>query len=91
METATIPEKLDRLEEKIHNLAIEIDVIKYMIEKVLGRLGDKHPHLTRPILTDTEISSLLNRVDEDLEDLDENLDDLERMYTDLKDSKTGDK
>ena len=84
METATIPEKLDRLEEKIHNLAIEIDVIKYMIEKVLGRLGDKHPHLTRPILTDTEISSLLNRVDE-------NLDDLERMYTDLKDSKTGDK
>lgn len=88
METATIPEKLDRLEEKIHNLAIEIDVIKYMIEKVLGRLGDKHPHLTRPILTDTEISSLLNRVDEDL---DENLDDLERMYTDLKDSKTGDK
>ena len=88
METATIPEKLDRLEEKIHNLAIEIDVIKYMIEKVLGRLGDKHPHRTRPILTDTEISSLLNRVDEDL---DENLDDLERMYTDLKDSKTGDK
>lgn len=88
METATIPEKLDRLEEKIHNLAIEIDVIKYMIEKVLGRLGDKHPHLTRPILTDTEISSLLNKVDEDL---DENLDDLERMYTDLKDSKTGDK
>ena len=88
METATIPEKLDRLEEKIYNLAIEIDVIKYMIEKVLGRLGDKHPHLTRPILTDTEISSLLNRVDEDL---DENLDDLERMYTDLKDSKTGDK
>ena len=88
METETIPEKLDRLEEKIHNLAIEIDVIKYMIEKVLGRLGDKHPHLTRPILTDTEISSLLNRVDEDL---DENLDDLERMYTDLKDSKTGDK
>ena len=88
METATIPEKLDRLEEKIHNLAIEIDVIKYMIEKVLGRLGDKYPHLTRPILTDTEISSLLNRVDEDL---DENLDDLERMYTDLKDSKTGDK
>ena len=88
METATIPEKLDRLEEKIHNLAIEIDVIKHMIEKVLGRLGDKHPHLTRPILTDTEISSLLNRVDEDL---DENLDDLERMYTDLKDSKTGDK
>ena len=88
METATIPEKLDRLEEKIHNLAIEIDVNKYMIEKVLGRLGDKHPHLTRPILTDTEISSLLNRVDEDL---DENLDDLERMYTDLKDSKTGDK
>ena len=88
METATIPEKLDRLEEKIHNLAIEIDVVKYMIEKVLGRLGDKHPHLTRPILTDTEISSLLNRVDEDL---DENLDDLERMYTDLKDSKTGDK
>ena len=88
METATIPEKLDRLEEKIHNLAIEIDVIKYMIEKVLGRLGDKHPHLTRPILTDTEISSLLNRVDENL---DENLDDLERMYTDLKDSKTGDK
>lgn len=88
METATIPEKLDRLEEKIHNLAIEIDVIKYMIEKVLGRLGDKHPHLTRPILTDTEISSLLNRVDEDL---DENLDDLERMYKDLKDSKTGDK
>ena len=84
METATIPEKLDRLEEKIHNLALEIDVIKYMIEKVLGRLGDKHPHLTRPILTDTEISSLLNRVDE-------NLDDLERMYTDLKDSKTGDK
>ena len=84
METATIPEKLDRLEEKIHNLAIEIDVIKYMIEKVLGRLGDKHPHRTRPILTDTEISSLLNRVDE-------NLDDLERMYTDLKDSKTGDK
>ena len=88
METATIPEKLDRLEEKMHNLAIEIDVIKYMIEKVLGRLGDKHPHLTRPILTDTEISSLLNRVDEDL---DENLDDLERMYRDLKDSKTGDK
>ena len=88
METATIPEKLDRLEEKIHNLAIEIDVIKYMIEKVLGRLGDKHPHLTRPILTDTEISSLLNIVDEDL---DENLDDLERMYRDLKDSKTGDK
>ena len=88
METATIPEKLDRLEEKIHNLAIEIDVIKYMIEKVLGRLGDKHSHLARPILTDTEISSLLNRVDEDL---DENLDDLERMYTDLKDSKTGDK
>lgn len=88
METETIPEKLDRLEEKIHNLAIEIDVIKYMIEKVLGRLGDKHPHLTRPILTDTEISSLLNRVDEDL---DENLDDLERMYRDLKDSKTGDK
>ena len=88
METETIPEKLDRLEEKIHNLAIEIDVIKHMIEKVLGRLGDKHPHLTRPILTDTEISSLLNRVDEDL---DENLDDLERMYTDLKDSKTGDK
>ena len=88
METATIPEKLDRLEEKIHNLAIEIDVIKYMIEKVLGRLGDKHPHLTRPILTDTEISSLLNGVDEDL---DENLDDLERMYRDLKDSKTGDK
>lgn len=88
METATIPEKLDRLEEKIHNLAIEIDVIKYMIKKVLGRLGDKHPHRTRPILTDTEISSLLNRVDEDL---DENLDDLERMYTDLKDSKTGDK
>ena len=88
METATIPEKLDRLEEKIHNLAIEIDVIKYMIEKVLGRLGDKHPHLTRPILTDTEISSLLNRVDENL---DENLDDLERMYRDLKDSKTGDK
>ena len=88
METATIPEKLDRLEEKIHNLAIEIDVIKYMIEKVLGRLGDNHPHLTRPILTDTEISSLLNRVDEDL---DENLDDLERMYRDLKDSKTGDK
>ena len=88
METATIPEKLDRLEEKIHNLAIEIDVIKYMIEKVLGRLGDKHPHLNRPILTDTEISSLLNRVDEDL---DENLDDLERMYRDLKDSKTGDK
>ena len=88
METATIPEKLDRLEEKIHNLAIEIDVIKHMIEKVLGRLGDKHPHLTRPILTDTEISSLLNRVDEDL---DENLDDLERMCTDLKDSKTGDK
>ena len=88
METETIPEKLDRLEEKIHNLAIEIDVIKYMIKKVLGRLGDKHPHLTRPILTDTEISSLLNRVDEDL---DENLDDLERMYTDLKDSKTGDK
>lgn len=88
METATIPEKLDRLEEKIHNLAIEIDVIKHMIEKVLGRLGDKHPHLTRPILTDTEISSLLNRVDEDL---DENLDDLERMYRDLKDSKTGDK
>ena len=88
METATIPEKLDRLEEKIHNLAIEIDVIKYMIEKVLGRLGYKHPHLTRPILTDTEISSLLNRVDEDL---DENLDDLERMYTALKDSKTGDK
>lgn len=88
METATIPEKLDRLEEKLHNLAIEIDVIKYMIEKVLGRLGDKHPHLTRPILTDTEISSLLNRVDEDL---DENLDDLERMYKDLKDSKTGDK
>ena len=59
-----------------------------MIEKVLGRLGDKHPHLTRPILTDTEISSLLNRVDEDL---DENLDDLERMYRDLKESKTGDK
>ena len=88
METETIPEKLDRLEEKIHNLAIEIDVIKHMIEKVLGRLGDKHPHLTRPILTDTEISSLLNRVDEDL---DENLDDLERMYRDLKDSKTGDK
>ena len=88
METATIPEKLDRLEEKIHNLAIEIDVIKHMIEKVLGRLGDKHPQLTRPILTDTEISSLLNRVDEDL---DENLDDLERMYRDLKDSKTGDK
>ena len=88
METATIPEKLDRLEEKIHNLAIEIDVIKYMLEKVLGRLGDKHPHRTRPILTDTEISSLLNRVDEDL---DENLDDLERMYKDLKDSKTGDK
>ena len=68
METATIPEKLDRLEEKIHNLAIEIDVIKHMIEKVLGRLGDKHPHLTRPILTDTEISSLLNRVDEDLDE-----------------------
>ena len=88
METATIPEKLDRLEEKIHNLALEIDVIKYMIEKVLGRLGDKHPHLTRPILTDTEISSLLDRVDEDL---DKNLDDLERMYRDLKDSKTGDK
>ena len=88
METLTILEKLDRLEEKIHNLAIEIDVIKYMIEKVLGRLGDKHPHLTRPILTDTEISSLLNRVDEDL---DENLDDLERMYRDLKESKTGDK
>ena len=88
METATIPEKLDKLEEKIHNLAIEIDVIKYMIEKVLGRLGDKHPHLTRPILTDIEISSLLNKVDEDL---DENLDVLERMYTDLKDSKTGDK
>ena len=88
METATIPEKLDRLEEKIHNLAIEIDVIKYMLEKVLGRLGDKHPHLTRPILTDTEVSSLLNRVDEDL---DENLDDLERMYTDLKNSKTGGK
>ena len=88
METATIPEKLDRLEEKIHNLALEIDVIKYMIEKVLGRLGDKHPHLTRPILTDTEISSLLDRVDEDL---DQNLDDLERMYRDLKDSKTGDK
>lgn len=88
METLTILEKLDRLEEKIHNLAIEIDVIKYMLEKVLSRLGDKHPHLTRPILTDTEISSLLNRVDEDL---DENLDDLERMYKDLKDSKTGDK
>lgn len=90
METLTILEKLDRLEEKIHNIAIEIDVIKYMLEKVLSRLGDKHPHLTRPILTDTEISSLLNRVDEDLDDL-ESLDDLERMYTDLKESKTGDK